>query len=176
MCGIAGNELPRAGHEGSGTKLLAQPRTRHQPPKRCTHGVPKEPRMPSAALASYARPQRAGSRAPPLTPAFSSSLWEGREQATLFLHPHGELRNTSTKGWLGEEPTRHYPNRGSFPGGVQLGAGEVDAGSWASPKRSSPPALGTAGHLSRTHATVNAVLCAHMAHARGDGKSHTFFY
>lgn len=168
---IAGNELLGAGHEGSGTKLLAQPRARHQPPKRCTHSVPEETRTPRAAPASYPRPLSGSASSEQSTSAHTSLSFfaPGRKRtAILFLHPHGELRNTSTKGRLGEEPTQRYLNRGSFPG-------EADPGGRASPTHTSPRALGTAGHLSRTHTVVNAVLCAHTARARGDGKSHAFF-
>lgn len=113
--GIAGNEPPGAGHEGSGTKLLAQPRTRHQPPKRCTHAVPKETR----ALLPLPMPGLSEQRTEHLRSHQPFLLLSGKEENKLVYSCTLTGSSGTPAPRVGWE--KSPPNRGSFPGGVRRG-------------------------------------------------------
>lgn len=134
--------------------------------------------MPRAAPASYPRPLSGSASREQSTSTHTSLFFfaPGRKRtAILFLHPRGELRNISTESRLGEEPTRHYPNRGSFPGGVHLSAlvSQIPAAGRA-PRTPRPERSARRSLELHTHRCECRIVRAHGSCARGWKVAHVF--
>lgn len=170
---IAGNELLGAGHEGSGTKLLAQPRARHQPPKRCTLRPQRDPNaegcscFPSPGSRRLSQQRTEHLRSPQPPPPRS-----GKEENSHSTP--ASSRGAQDRQHQGSEPPQRYPNLGLISRRVRLSA----AGSWIlaagrapgapCPQHSAGPATGAA-HARRQRRIARARLVC------GDGESHTGF-